>query len=315
MADGKWIADLHANTPLADAARRVLTVRLQVVQNSLPLALRDWKHDIEHVHQLRVGTRRTAAALAVFADCLPRKVCNKIRKRLRKLRRVAGEARDWDVFALSLAEREHHVTQAQRPGLDFLIGYSQAQRIAAQDALEQAGKGAPFNFERLAANTVASVREPGGNGRLRRLRDLAGPWLSSILAELHTAASDNLEQYDHLHQVRILGKRLRYGMEVFATCFDDDFKDRYYPMVEEMQDILGLANDSHVASQRLAALRDLVRGSQPALWKRLRPGVEGVLHYHQRRLPQQRRHFERWWARWQKSGADAALVGMVHAES
>ena len=40
MADGKWISDLTATTPLADAARRVLGIRLEVVHNCLGLALR-----------------------------------------------------------------------------------------------------------------------------------------------------------------------------------------------------------------------------------------------------------------------------------
>ena len=37
MAGGKWIEDLHADTPLADAARHVLTVRLEVVRDYLPI--------------------------------------------------------------------------------------------------------------------------------------------------------------------------------------------------------------------------------------------------------------------------------------
>jgi len=311
MRNGKWITDLHAKTPLADAARRVLTVRLEVVHDHLPLALHHWQDDPEHVHQLRVGTRRGGAALAVFSLCLPAKVFKKTRKHLRQLRRAAGTARDWDVFGEALAEREQHVTVTQRPGLDFLFGYCQAQRVAAQAALETAGAEAPFDFERLVADTIAAVREPNGQRSPRLLRDLARPWLSDILGKLHAAAGGDLQQYEHLHQVRILGKRLRYGMEVFASCFNHDFKDRYYPSIEEMQEILGQANDSRVAAQRLAMLRDLLRASQPMMWKRFRPGIEGLLRYHQRRLTDQRRHFLRWWTTWQKSGADAGLTSIL----
>jgi CHAD domain-containing protein len=52
------------------------------------------------------------------------------------------------------------------------------------------------------------------------------------------------------HRVRILGKRLRYAMEIFADCFPPEFNEQYYPTVEEMQEILGRANDSHVACER-----------------------------------------------------------------
>jgi hypothetical protein len=35
-------------------------------------------------------------------------------------------------------------------------------------------------------------------------------------------------------------------------------------------------------------------------WTRFRPGVEGMLRFHQRRLPQERRRFLSWWKRWQR---------------
>src|SRR5712692_8244692 len=98
MADGKWISDLKASTPLVDAARRVLTIRLEVVRDYLGLALREADKDPEYVHQLRVGTRRAGAAVEIFSLCLPDRVYTKARKQLRRIRRAAGAARDWDVF-------------------------------------------------------------------------------------------------------------------------------------------------------------------------------------------------------------------------
>src|SRR5438132_5572089 len=102
LAGGKWIPDLKAETPVADAARHTLTLRLEVVREYLPLALHEADKDPEHVHQLRVGTRRARAALDIFALCLPQKAYKSARKLLRRLRRAAGEARDWDVFLAGL---------------------------------------------------------------------------------------------------------------------------------------------------------------------------------------------------------------------
>src|SRR5262245_29019767 len=81
---------------------------------------------------------------------------------------------------------------------------------------------------------------------------------------------------EHLHQVRILGKRLRYAMEVFADCFALAFREKLYPLVEQMQEVLGNANDSHVAGRRLEALSARLQALVPAQWKRLRPGLEGL---------------------------------------
>jgi CHAD domain-containing protein len=309
MAEGKWITDLEAATPLVDAARRVLAVRLETIHTYLPLALHEWKEDAEHVHQLRVGTRRAGAALAIFAACLPAKVHKVIKRHLRAIRQAAGAARDWDVFGEALAEREANATAAQRPGLDFLIGYCQGQRLAAQEALEHAGAKAPFDFERLTAETLAALRVPPEPSAPRTLGELAEIWLHDHVRRLHIAASDNLDQYEHLHQVRILGKRLRYGMEVFAPCFEASFKDRDYAMVEDMQEILGRANDSHVAEQRLTLLRDLLRATRSTEWKRFRAGIEGLLRYHQRRLPEQRKAFLKWWSRWKEMPLHRRVVG------
>jgi CHAD domain-containing protein len=223
LAVGKWISELKATTPVDDAARHVLTVRLEGVRDYLPLALQQADNDPEHVHQLRVGTRRARAALDIFACCLPSKVYKGGRKHLRNIRRVAGEARDWDVFLASLTQRARERGRKLRPGLDCLVGYVVAKREAAQLQLEDAGKNLPFGFERFLAETVAAVHKPD-DPRLRTLADLALPRLTGLLRELDEAATIDLEDHAHLHQIRILCKRLRYAMEVFADCFAPAFR-------------------------------------------------------------------------------------------
>jgi CHAD domain-containing protein len=311
MAGGKWIEDLHADTPLGDAARHVLTVRLEVVRDYLPKALHEPDKDPEHVHQLRVGTRRAGAALRIFKACLPDKAHKKARKRLRRVRRAAGEARDWDVFLMTLAGWPLR-SEKQRAGFDFLAGYAVGQRLAAQAHLEEVGAGEPFDFDRLLAETVAAVQPPA-DGDLVTLADLARPRLADLLRELDQAADRDLEDYANLHQVRIAGKRLRYAMEVFADCFADRFREELYPAVEEMQEILGRANDSHVAGQRLEGLRDKLRASRSADWKRFRPGVDALVRYHRQRLPKERQRFLAWWQRWRKSGSEDLLSGLIGA--
>jgi CHAD domain-containing protein len=307
---GKWISELTADTPLVDAARHVLKVRLEVVAEYLPLALREADKDPENVHQLRVGTRRARAALDIFSTCLPARAYKKAKKTLRVLRRAAGEARDWDVFLAGLAEPKHAPARRHRAGLDFLIGYALAQRVLAQDHLEQAGRDGAFVFDRVLAETVAGVHGPAG-ADFQTLADLARPHLAALLQELQAGGGSDFEDYPQLHRVRIIGKRLRYAMEVFASCFAPPFRESLYPAVEEMQEILGHANDSHVASGRLEALRAKVQAVLPADWKRLKPGLEGLLHFHQQRLPQERQHFLEWWEKWQAAGSEATLTGLL----
>jgi CHAD domain-containing protein len=275
----------------------VLAARLEVVRSALPLAVHDADSDPEHVHRLRVGTRRAAAALRIFGDSLADRALRRARKKLRALRRAAGEARDWDVFLLDLLKRREHLPPSEQPGIDFLVGYAAGQRDAVQAHLVEAGTTHGPLLKDLIDATVAAVR-PGG-GEPHDLRDLGRDQLGALLKELDWAAAGRLEDFEHLHHVRILGKQLRYAMEVFADCFDAPFREELYPKVEQMQEILGRANDSHVATQRLAILRDRLRQKWPLHWKRYQPGLDGLVRYHRRRLPREREHFVQWWREWE----------------
>jgi CHAD domain-containing protein len=311
MADGKWIDDVRPDMPLSEAARLVLGVRLAVVGEALPPALHDAHRDSEHVHRLRVATRRADAALRIFRTNLPEKVSRTARRRLRRIRRAAGAARDWDVFLLDLMARRAQRPEAEYAGLDFLIGYAFGQRAAAQPELESAGRKAGHDFESFAKETSSAVLQ-GENGAA--LLELARPLLSSLIHGLEAATREDLNDYAQLHHVRIAGKRLRYAMEVFAGCFPADFRVAVYPNVEEMQEVLGRANDSHVAAGRLGALRDRLKESEPAEWKRVRAGVEAVLRFHYSRLGRERRQFSAWWKKWSKGGMKE-LTGLLRADA
>ena len=317
MADGKWINGLTADVPLTEAARRALSVRLQVVGETLPRAVQEADGDPELVHQLRVSTRRADAALRIFGPCLRRKVFKAARKRLRRLRRAAGAARDWDVFLIGLVERRATQPEKEQAGLTFLFGYGHGQRTAAQAELEAAGLEEHAGYDAFLHETVAAVGPPADLPHDAVLADLGRPLLLALARELEWKATGDLADYAHLHQVRIAGKRLRYAMEVFADCFSLSFRETLYPRVEEMQEILGRANDSHVAEGRLSELKGRLRRGWAGEWKRLQPGVEGLLRFHQRRLPQERKRFLKWWEEWRKTGQSelAAMLGGEPAES
>ncbi|MEK6234887.1 MAG: CHAD domain-containing protein, partial [Planctomycetales bacterium] len=68
----KWIDGVKGITPIGDVARKVLRERLQAVIDFLPRAAYQWQEDVEHVHQLRVSTRRAAAAMRIFRQLTPK---------------------------------------------------------------------------------------------------------------------------------------------------------------------------------------------------------------------------------------------------
>jgi hypothetical protein len=258
MAEGKWISDLKATTPLDDAARRVLTVHLRSLATT-PKALRPGRQDVDTF--INSAWRRARRRRRASSPVPLRKVCKNAAGC--EVRRAAGGHATGTCFC-SASTIGHQASAVVASGPGFLIGYGVARRRGG--APGRGRRGLPFFFDRLLADTLAAVTKPRSPGLPAdaTLVDLARPMLGELLRELHDAASGDLDDYEHLHQVRILGKRLRYAMEVFADCFAPPFREELYPAVEQMQEILGNANDSHVAAGRLVALREKLRVMRPA---------------------------------------------------
>jgi len=309
MGAGKWISDLLPITAAPAAAHRVLSVRLEGVRDQLGLALHEAERDTEYVHQLRVGTRRARAALDIFSCCLDDKMHRKARKFLRRLRQAAGDARDWDVFILDLSEQIPPKNRRHAAAFDFLLGHAFGQRQIAQIQLTTVMPDYPFTFDRFLADLLHVIDQATPDAKT--LMDLARPTLSERLAALDRAAAADLDDYENLHQVRIAGKRLRYAMEVFADCFPSAFREQVYAKVEEMQEFLGRANDSHVAVKRLGELGDRIATTLPAQWKRYKPGFDCLLRFHEKRLPVERQKFLDWWQEWQTSGGESELFRQI----
>lgn len=309
MADGKWIPDLTPDMQLEEAARCVLRLRLEIVRANLQRAVHQADEDPEYIHQLRVGTRRSGAALTIFGDCIPRKIERVTSKHLRRLRRAAGAARDQDVFLMELRSRLGTAELCEQAGLNLLVGQGFLEREQAQEVLRQTVCPERLrDFECHLADVLEAIRQPRGEEDAT-LVSAALAALPALLLEFNQAVAGDLDEYEQLHQVRIIGKRLRYAMEVFATCFPPEFREAYYPAVEEMQDILGLANDSFVASRRLQHLRQRLASMFAADWPRWQPGVEQLLTFHEDRLPAKRHEFLLWWERWKKQ--EEAFLAML----
>ena len=239
----KWIEHTNAAQPITEVACQALHDRLTTVWLYAPLAAKEWQEDVEHVHQLRVATRRARAALELFAELLPQRRVRWISKRLRELRRAAGDARDLDVLGGRLSET---LAQAPRDSLNAVVKQIGDLRFEAQRPLKTAYKKAkrkkfPKRSRQLAnAATWASEHEP-------TFAQAAPELLVPRVEEFFTAAQADLSDISALHQMRISGKRVRYAMELLAGAFDDSFRNDLYPTFGDIQDELGAINDHAVA--------------------------------------------------------------------
>jgi CHAD domain-containing protein len=263
MPASKWIPGTHPRQSLAKAARRAIAARLGEVCRLLPLAAEHAAEDVEHVHQLRVASRRAVAALDVLDDVLPRKQRKWMRKQLKRVRKAAGDARDYDVMLARLAQRRLEPSEVERTNLDRSdtersnLERSDVERrlcelrCAAQAPLRQVHcRLKDKDWERRGAELCAGLRWRGSK-RQPNFRQAARRRLRSVLRKFLRAARGDFADLQLVHEFRIAGKRLRYAMELFAGAMPGSFRKQLYPRVEDLQERLGRLNDHVTAVRRL----------------------------------------------------------------
>jgi CHAD domain-containing protein len=283
----KWI-DSRPEELASDVARRALGRHVARMLRYLERAVSEPPSQTENVHQLRVFSRRAAAVMDIFAGWLPSRRGERMQKQVRKVRKAAGEARDFDVLHLRWAEYTRHAPSSHAA---LLVEQIKQRRNAAQPRIEHIHKRlARKRFSRRVKKLLKRLRAPtelercgerfGCFARIA-LGPLVGPFLQAAAGELEDAAA--------MHAFRIQSKQVRYAMEIFAGAFDDDFRKELYPLVATLQDRLGAIND-HVTAQTYFAAWHADADSAA-----VRGALEMAIDREQQGLETSRREFLDWW--------------------
>ena len=237
---------------VSDAARVSLEARLATVAYWLPLAARQIDDDIEKVHQLRVATRRALAALKLYRDWLPHDGDRWLSRRLKKIRRAAGAARDLDV----LADWMRKELNGQSGGVLAMVAderaAAQPKIMAVADQCEEENR-----FRRKMYGLLTGVRP---RGKRQKTQDVSfHNWAETQFAQaaenFFAALPNQNSDLSALHQFRIRGKQLRYTLELLASAFGPELRESHYPIVQELQEQLGQINDCVAADARLRRWR------------------------------------------------------------
>ena len=210
--------------PVGKAARRIITARLATVRSALS-AVGQWGPDTEPVHHLRVATRRASAALDVFADLLPGRTFRKARKVLETTPGCCRGRSRCRRFPRRRADLGGPSISGQGPGLHFLLGDVFAERQARRQIV----LAVVSRWEAGIVDRLDEVPEKVRSGKRDSLGDWGTPVLAGLLDDLAAAAGADLDDYANLHRVRIVGKRLRYALELFIDCFPPDSRTGLSP--------------------------------------------------------------------------------------
>ncbi|MDQ1831738.1 CHAD domain-containing protein [Massilia scottii] len=218
-------------------------------------------HDVESLHQMRVGLRRLRSALGMFDEVLSLPVA--LRQELDWLVSQLGPARDWDVLAGSTLPRITNTLDADAP----LV---RVQHAAADKAMAlHAAAGAAIASERyqnLIGNLERWFDERGWRAMQLpadkvKLKMRIGDFARGILEKdqqrlLKRGRKLKGADPEARHRVRIAAKKTRYAAEFFASLYPRKTVRPYVKALASLQDELGLMNDVSVADGLLRQLSD-----------------------------------------------------------
>ncbi len=213
--------------------------------------------DIEGVHQLRVAVRRLRAGLVLFEPHLEPHAATRLGDELRRVGRVFGAARDWDVFCTeALAE-----SGLAAHDVPLLRAAAAPRRAAAHQALR--GELAGPAFHRLCDGLEEWVEQARldprafGDGAWRRKLDSLAPALLDRLARKVDRRGRHVRarSVEQLHALRKSLKKLRYGMDFLEGLYGRKRVRTFRHGCKALQQVLGRINDA-AAATRLAAMLD-----------------------------------------------------------
>ncbi len=247
--------------------------------------------DVEGVHQLRVAIRRLRSALVLFGEMLEPHAARRFGSELRRLGRLFGQARDWDVFCTET------LTHADAGGAGAAAALGQAAvpaRTTAHEALRAELAGP--EIERLLAGIAewADLSRDGagavGETRWAHSLELVAPALLARLERKVRRRARHLRRHrpEELHAFRKALKKLRYGAQFLEGVYGRRRTRAFRRASRDLQKLLGRVNDAASAA-RLAATLDA--GDRPDL----APATGALAKWSERRVQGARHDLPRAW--------------------
>jgi CHAD domain-containing protein len=223
MAKPKKIRGLDCNGPAVQGMRLAFTTRFNEMIEWRKEAL-DWS-DPEGVHSMRVASRRLRSMLRDFLPYLPKRSFASVLKQFKRLADALGEVRDQDVAIEVLEEIAKKAPAEHTAALKQFIDKRKELRELHRGELK--AFLAKSELKKLETDFGAAIEEATAERKRKRVTP---PTAFSLVAqeiirdrlkevEKRSAALFRPLDVEALHQLRIATKRLRYAIELLASCF------------------------------------------------------------------------------------------------
>jgi inorganic triphosphatase YgiF len=218
--------------------------------------------DDEAIHQFRVAIRRFRAGIGAFRELIDDGAHAVMSIDLRWLQRQFGPARDLDVLIADTLQPMHMCLRGQKP-IAALLGVAEAARTEARRQAHLALENPRYAvmllqiYRQLLTGSWRAQHADAAAGLDMPVRDFADAWLGRAHKRLvrfggeHAALSES-----ELHRLRLLGKKMRYGAQAFASLYPSKRSEKYLIQLGAIQDHLGSLNDAVVGRHLLVDLID-----------------------------------------------------------
>ena len=220
--------------------------------------------DIEHIHRMRVASRRLRAALPLFRTCFPEKKYSHWTEEIQRITRALGDARDTDVqiaFLIKLEKKRASQKDTDKntgtppvrgDAESILLTRLQKKRSKLQNVVISALQ----NLEK--SGVLADMREsitnplPGMRSRRTRSSSYGIPPVAAARISRRLDVMLSYERWVHdpdaiteHHAMRIAAKKLRYTVEVYAPLYRLGLRKTLL-RVKKIQELLGELHDCDV---------------------------------------------------------------------
>lgn len=244
---------LHPDATAAEAMSTIVGSGLAHLHRNWEAARASPRYDPEHVHQMRVASRRLRTAFTVFGQIDDAIKVHPLVAELRWLAGLLGEARNWDVL---LAETFPKLlaTFPDEPGLSALVRRAGIQRRRARRTVNEALHSQ--RYRALVLNLgefVVAVRER------TELSVPAAPVSARLLSQRHAQLRKRARHLARLsgperHLLRIAAKKLRYTAEFFGSLYAGGKLDKFLRRFSQLQKALGALNDLATTRELMSTL-------------------------------------------------------------
>ncbi len=242
---------LRAEEAIGPATAKVLARQADVLLRATPGTLEG--SDPEHLHDLRVASRRVRFALRILGAYLTPGRADALREELGTFMAPMAALRDLDVFRAGLPEQLRRVGASQE-GSERLVRSLEARWTVEHERLRGAldtPRWARLLRTLARAPVVAelAVPEPVGAVAARLIGRGAQKvvrWKPRMLLDLPAP---------RLHRLRVTVRRLRYTCEYFVDLFGEGSRALIRACIV-VQDVLGAHQDATVALELLHRLSE-----------------------------------------------------------